>query len=1346
MSPIGPLDIYSGIYGSKIRAYRVNYLPLLRSKTLPLSKSFLPDFIKNQMYAGQSHGTFQAFAICMDLSGFTQLTAKLMEKGSQGAEELSHALNAIFEPMVQAVYAEGGFIPYFAGDSFTGVFVQKQDMAETGLAILRIAHEISERFKPSNSHKERIIGQYQINVKMGLSYGQIEWGIVGKKRKSFYFRGEAIDFSAQAQMLALRGETYAHQSVFPYLQQYLSVGPSARPEYSKVLNFDMLQVPMKQNLNTPSVNVPADMVVLEQYFPKEILIQTDVTGEFRNVTTVFIAFGKCEDHHLLDQFAALVLDQSLEFSGYFKEIDHGDKGGLICVLFGAPVAFENNTERAIEFALAIEDELKHNLALEGLIWRIGMSSGTAFTGMIGGAERSQYAAVGARVNLAARLMASAKWGQMVTDENVQRNRNYRFEPLGEQMYKGFSVPITSFLLEGRNQTLKTGYSGHYVGRQEELQTLLAAVEPLRRGQFAGVTLIFGEPGIGKSRLSWEFRKAVSSQLKIRWMVCRSDQILRKPFNPFLLFLKNYFDLKGDQNQELQTETFLKNFDELCEDLQASGHPMSAEINADLVRLQYVLIALAGIKDPNSPWSKLEGRTRYQLAFQALSVLITAEACIQPVVIELEDAHWYDDMSKEFLQDFVRKALQFPILFHVSSRYEDDGSKVKLFQPFIYEQYHVPSTEIDLKFLSQRDMAAFAESRLNGEITDELSDLLYRMSQGNPFYAEQLVEYFKETNLLTYKKNTYGLGNTDIRISESVKEIMIARIDRLSGLVKETVKAAAVIGREFEVDILSGVMAKHMEFIKRNGNLHQVLNEQIKTAEQGQIWHAINELRYIFKHSLLREAAYDMQLHTRLRDLHLLIAQVIETQYPDNEERYFDLAFHYEQAGAHKPMEKYLDLAGRYAQKNFQNGQALLCFDKLLELAKGSNRKRHIKIWLRKGAVHELIGQWDMALESYETALIKSMDVKDAKLMGRSYRRLGQLLMLKGEYERARQHFEQAISQFAIATDMVGTAKTLGNMGALFFRQGMYEDARKKLLETIELNRAEGREVDNAPFVANLGLVAMNQSNYDEAIRRLEYQIDVNEAAGDKQGLTTLYTNLGIIYLEKNVLTNARLSLEKGLAISEELDNKLYMTICTGSLGRVWEQLGDTQKAMQLYDRDIALVLELGDKQGLAIAYNLKGELLSKLGQKTEALDLLQQSIEIARQLNYRKGLAKAVNAIGDLYFSQGDLPKAESSYLEALSLAEETGYKLLQCETYIELGEVYCAFGKYDTALQQYQNAVPMAEALAHPNILFSLGLLGLHLLVLNGQKEYAQNELDRLKELYQTDEARLTILQKEEI
>ncbi len=471
-------------------------------------------------------------------------------------------------------------------------------------------------------------------------------------------------------------------------------------------------VPQPRKLPAP------DTVIAGEFLPVEAFIENNA-GEFRNVVSVFISFSGVDTHQSLDHFASIVLDQSLNFGGYFKEIDFGDKGGIMFCLFGAPVSFENNTERALEFIAAIQEELKHLESLTGARYRIGISSGLAFTGVIGSAERCQYAAVGARVNLAARLMAKAEWGEVVADDNVQHNRNFKFVYRGEAAYKGFDRPIPTYLLSGRNLGGRTSFTGEYYGRQTELQQLQEFAAPLRLGRFAGVAYIFGEAGIGKSRLSYEFRRSLRETMSLSWLNCQSDQILRKPFNPFIYFLKNYFDQSPENSTERNREQFESNFHELLYDLAESRHPEADAIRREIARTQSVLAATVGITYPNSLWEQLDARGRYQNALSAMANLFVAESILQPVVIELEDTHWYDDMSREFLAQFIRRAPTYPLLFLATSRYEDDGSKSFIFRRNVLEELDIPFCEVDLNFLQPDDLRAFAEARLGSDLHPDL---------------------------------------------------------------------------------------------------------------------------------------------------------------------------------------------------------------------------------------------------------------------------------------------------------------------------------------------------------------------------------------------------------------------------------------------------------------------------------------------------------------------------------------------------------------------------------------------------------------------------------------------------
>ncbi|MBK9338011.1 MAG: tetratricopeptide repeat protein [Lewinellaceae bacterium] len=1291
-------------------------------------KHFLPHFIQEHYRHGLLKGRLQAYTMFVDLSGFTRLTEKLMQQGAEGAEDLSYILNHIFQPTVRLVYEQGGFIPYFAGDSFSAIF----PASIPGSAVLQTAQATLQRFLRDQKDADSLLAEHQIGIKIGLSAGEVEWGIIGNRRKGFYFKGPPVESSAQAQTHASSLEVVCDAA---FLTANRDLSLPAAPLNKDYFRLDLQHIaPALPGTNLLKLPLP-DARIIADFLPEEAIVEGNA-GEFRNVVSVFLSFSGVDTHESLDHFASVVLDQSLNFGGYLKEVDFGDKGAVICCLFGAPVSFENNTERALEFIAAIQEELQNLETITGARYRIGISSGVAFTGVIGSAERCQYAAVGARVNLAARLMAKADWGAVVADDNVQHNRNFKFVFRGEEAYKGFENKIPTYLLSGRNLGGRASFSGEYYGRASELKILQEFAAPLRDGNFSGIAFIFGEAGIGKSRLTYEFRRSMRDTMTISWLNCQSDQILRKPFNPFIYLLKNYFEQSPDNTPERNRELFESNFLELMYDLSESKHHEADAIRREIARTQSVLAALVSIHSPGSLWEQLDARGRYQNALSAMANLFVAESILQPVVVELEDTHWYDDMSREFMAQFVRRAQGYPLFFMATSRYEDDGSKAYILRPNVLQELQVPFCEVDLNFLQPDDLRAFAETRLGGALHPDLMELLQRMTQGNPFYLEQMADYFQEADMLQNTGGLLQLKNREIQISDSVKQIMMARIDRLSGLVKETVKAAAVIGREFELPVLSAVMARQEEFAKRNGDLEMVLKEQVQTAEKWQIWHAMNELRYIFRHSLLREAAYDMQLRTRLRELHQLIAEAIEQLYPDSEERFVDLAFHYEQAEMEQKTNKYLEKAARYAQRNYLNRQALLYYGKLIKNlsdAVGKNKKL-IKFQLRKGAVHELIGQWEEAEQEYRSGLKHAKALNDWYLIGRGNRRLGQLLVLRGNYAEGKKHLDVAVTCFELANDQVGIAKTYGNLGTYFFRQGSYESAQSWFAKAIEINRSLQRDAENAAIVANLGLIFMNQGHYDEGIRWLEEQIDIAERAEDKQELTTLYTNLGILYLEKNSLDSALLCLEKGLALSEELGNKLFVTICIGSIGSVWEKKGDYAKAMEMFERDLALCQELGDKQGLAIANGLIGDLLSTMGELDRSSEYQKQNLALSRELNYKKGIAKALNTLGDNWFFKGDYQHALEYYGEAIEYARSMGNRLVLGTSLVEKGTAHLYAGDVSTARQLLEEGRDISLTLGNAELTFAANILRAQVILAEDNKPEAMRQLMQLQAIARTE------------
>lgn len=1284
-------------------------------------KNLIPYFIQEKLLAEKSHGRLEVYGMFVDLSGFTNLTQELTKEGLSGAEKLSILLNKIFEPLVGLVYQQGGFIPYFAGDSFIALFPypESSDAVEK---ILTTAQKARTAYQD-----EEYFDDFEIGIKIGLSYGSLEWGIVGEDHKGFYFRGEVINRCAKAQTLAQDQQIIIHSE----LKQQLPT--DCKVSMVEIGYYLLEDIGTHEHEAVEPYNKAKLSAEKLQLFYPEVIINLPDIGEFRTIVSVFISFEGLENHAQLDRFATIILERAYNFSGYFKEIDYGDKGGVIPVFFGAPISYENNAERAVEFTLAVIEALKENFG-DYIRCRFGITAGTAYTGFIGGQERCQYAIVGNKVNLAARLMTYADWGQILVDQDIQQTRQFVFKHKGNIHYKGIAGDIPTYTLIGRNNENSFSFKGNIIGRSAELEQLESFIEDLIEKHHTGVAYIFGEAGIGKSRLAYELRKTLLRERPLSWYVCKADQILKKGLNPFTYFLKYYFSQSTDASKEANKVHFEHDFESLIQDLRKIEQPeLTVQVQAvikELERTKTVLAGMINIQYANSLWEYLDAKGRYQNVVSSLTALFIAESMLQPVVIFLEDAHWLDDQSKTFLNDFVRLIRNHPIVLLVTSRYEDDQSKPVIISPTVMQEQDIPQLEVDLNIFSPEAIRSFAMNKLNGIISEDFHNMLIRTTNGNPFYLEQMLEYFQESNLLIQENEEWNIKDRNIELSNSINAILTARIDRLSLLVKETVKAAAVIGQEFELPILSAVMKAQEEFAIRNGDLQELLKDQIQQAEEGQIWLALNELRYIFKHSLLREAVYSMQIGSRLKELHRLIAEAIEMLYKDNiQQRYLDLAFHYEQADIPDKTQFYLEKAADYARRNFQNQAAIKHYSKLLRNI--SEDEERIRILQIKGQLLERVGEWNRAKTAYEEALNIARKLNDKEQLGYTNNSYGKLLLLQGNYEDARLHLEVAATFFEYLDDREGMSQVYGSLGNLFFRQGAYEDAKAYLIQSINLARASQKIYPDPKIIANLGLTYMNQASYEEGIRWQEEGIEISEKRNDQIGLADLHSSLGILYFEKGDYDESLNCHLEALRLGEELGEKQTVAISIGCIGRIYERKGDYDKAMDHYMRDLDICEELGDKQGKAIVLGLIGDLYSAKGEFNEAIKQIEKGLSISRSLGYQKGIAKAANTLGDVYYYLENYEISVQYYNYAIEVTRRIDHKLVLGLSLVEKGRSLLAWNKIQEIEPIKAEALAIAEELENPDLLFETNMLVIKLHDAQGNHDAALALIHQLLDTY---------------
>ena len=1263
----------------------------------------IPPFVQQALDHDRTQGSLNAFALMIDLSGFTPLTESLMQEGISGAERLSEILNDIFEPLVALVYARGGFIPYFAGDAFTAIFPVPLNR-RNALYLLHTAELARGLFGERGG---RFGEGYTIGIKAGLAAGTVEYGIVGDELLAFYFRGEAVMRAADCQVLAEQQGIVIDNVINTLVEGRNILTEEAGRDVFRLVG----EVP-DPGSNPDITQRPLPAVRSEtatRFLPREI-VGYDQAGEFRPVVSVFLSFDQVRTHEELDRFATLILRQVRDFGGYFKEVDYGDKGALMVIFFGAPVSYENNAVRALEFALSAQSELE-KLAEDPDVsfhYRLGMTSGTAFTGIVGGRQRCQYACVGNRVNLAARIMAAADWREILVDNELAETGSFRFTLKDNILYKGIEPAVPTFTLRGRRQNLgKPNYGGLLIGRDREVAQLVDFAGPVLGGQGAGVAYVYGEAGIGKSRLTHEVRRQLGDGGEVNWLLGAADQILRKPFNPYIYLLQRIFRQSLELGPEKNLRRFQFRLNQLRQRLRAADRPGTTTALQELNRTESVLAALVGITQPRSLWTQLDAQGRYQNTIDAIVNLLTAECLLQPTVLELEDIHWIDDGSVSVTRELLRRTRDQPLLIIATARPDDNGEFRQLLPDTELRNSGVPVTRVEIGAFAETAVREMAETFLGQPIAEEFHRVLLRTTNSNPFYLEQVLEYFRENDLLTEADGQLTVQDESIKLSSSIQTILTARIDRLSEMVREIVKAAAVIGREFELPVLTEVLRSDTT-LSQNDNIVGILRQHVETAERGKIWSAMNELRYIFRHSLLREAVYGMQLTTRLQQLHQQIAAAIEKIYADNiEERYVDLAFHYEQAGVQDKTIEYLGKAANYARANYQNHQALDLYERLIQkMSQVDDQAVSVTTHLNRGKVLEVVGRWEEAEAAYERAHRTAKASRDILLIGRANNYLGQLLTLRGRYQDAMKALRVALSLFESVDDIFGLAKTYSYLGNLYFRTANYAEALTYYQKSLEHGLSEAGTTSSASTISHLGLTYMNLGRYPEAIELIGKQIPLHASNQDNMGLASLHTNLGIVYFESGNYDKALEHHRQGLDLATQLGNRRLQAIGLGSLGSIYERQGDYERALDHFQQDLVICHELGDRQGIAVTEGLLGDLNSVTGNFTVAIDHLDRSLSISQELGYRKGIAKAVNTLGDIYFLQRKYERSLAYYDQAIEIARETSNRLVLGSSLVEKGTVLLQDQQFEALRPVEQEALALAEELGNPDLLFEARLL----------------------------------------
>ena len=1258
--------------------------------------NLVPRFILEKYSQGKNSGQLHAVCLFADISGFSAATHALMQHGDEAAESMADVMLRIFEPLVSLVHAQGGFITTFAGDAFTAIFPTEGEPASYQHAL---AAAISiQKHMIANPIQTSPYGNFPFAIKLGLGDGVLEWGILRPEqeltnsqmqRAAYFFSGPAIQAAASAEHQAQSGNIILTQTVYSHLQDTLKV-LQAGDGYWRCLT-------ALGELPSPQLPSPNDsLAAIEAAFIPRTITERDSTGDFRQVVSVFIQLMGIETRQDLDIFMQAVFSLLHQMDGYLNRVDFGDKGCNLLLYWGMPTSHENDIQRALDFVLELGNHTPGS-------FRAGLTYRPMYAGLSGSDERGEYTCYGDGINLAARLMIAAPWGGLWADERIASRAKERFvfEYVDHLAFKGFSEKQAVYNLIERRPLGESFFEGQMVGRQAELAELNTFVQPIFASEderrYAGLLAVIGEAGLGKSRLVQEF--LTSEYWPIRGaaqvFVCQTDQVLRQSLNPFRHWLLHYFNQASSQSAERNKRAFSRKLDLLI------ASQADADLSQELNRTRSFLGALVGLEWESSLYARLDPKSRYENTLQALKTLLKAESRRQPVVLVLEDAQWLDEDSQMFIRRLGHEIETYPLAVLATARPERAGA---LFGPGCSYQ------PMDLSSFSAEDLLVLAQDRLGGQVSANVLELLTKRAESNPFFVEQILLYLSEQNKLTYQDGVWNLAATDGETSlpNEVRNIFIARLDRLSKEIQNVVQAASILGREFEVRVLA-----HILKIDHHGDgLPDELAAQMVSAEHEAIWAALNQVRYLFKHTLLRDAAYDMQLKARRRELHSMAAVSLEhlrdadlaTGSRQLDEYVSQIAHHYEAAyrqGLKDVLSlacHYLEKAAQHAAQRYENTASLDWLARALELTPATALEERLRLLFQRETIYQLLGRRNEQRGDLKTLQEIIQTRRQPSEQAELALREARLANVTGDYARSQTQAQAAIAAAQIASSVDVEASAEMEWCATLVSQGDYSAAREHGQAGIILAEAAERKDLQANGLRQLGSIANFQGDYPAAIAYHEQSLGICREIGDRQGETRALNSLGNIacYLGDYPLAHRHYS--QSLAICRETGLRREQGIAFNNLGIVAFDAGDYSATRQYYEQALSIFREIGDRNSAGMVIGNLGLVASNQGDYSAARQYCQQALSISRELRNKRGEGIALNNLGDVASATGDYIAARQHYEQFQLISQEIGYRTGESWACTNLGYLDLTLNDPKAAQKFFEQALEITTGLDLPH------------------------------------------------
>jgi adenylate cyclase len=1135
-------------------------------------------------------------ALFADLSGFTALTEMLVQDlGPQrGAEELLVFLDKVYEPLISQVGRYRGSVIGFSGDAITCWFDQDQGHRAAACAVAMQTDINALGILKTSSGRDVSIG-----VKVAVASGSARRFLVGYPEVQVIdvLAGTPLEKLASAEHQASKGEIVLDSSTANVLADEMDVF-TWRTEEATGERFAVLGGLKTFVEPNPWPDLHPGEIDIEKVRPWLLppVLQRLASGggeflaELRPAVALFLRFGGIDYNNdeeagkKLDQYIRQVQQVITRFEGSLIQLTIGDKGSYLYAAFGAPIAHEDDARRAVLAGQELR-RLRPAPEWEGQV-QIGVSEGRMRTGAYGSRSRRTYGVLGPQTNLAARLMQTAAPGQILASPVVHQStaQVFAWTELPPVRLKGVAEPLPVFSLqqETAGQTIhlqEPRYTLPMIGRKAELAFIEDKLERAVQGH-GQIVMITGEAGMGKSRLMAEaIRLSLDHDLEGYGGECYSYGA-NTSYHLWHNIWRGFFNLQPGWSQEEVTDVLQIRLAEIDPKFVQRLPLLGPVLNLTLV--------------DNDLTRSLDAKRRKNLLENLLVTLLRERSRQKPILLVLENVHWYDPLSEELANTIARSIANLPVFILMARRPAAAGGKevdplqdIPYYSCISLSEFSTTETEQLIRLKLEQIMGG--QFRIPTKLIQDIS----RRSQGNPFYIEELLNYLRDKNI--DPGDLKSLEKVDL--PRSLQSLILTRIDQRTESQKITLKVASVIGRVFIAAWLWGVYPELGDPTIIKKNLEVLSDLDLTPLENVE-----PELSYLFKHIVTMEVAYDSLPYATRALLHDQIGGFIERTMPDELESQVDLlAFHYSQSNNVPKKREYLLKAGTAAQANYANLAAINYYNDLLPLLEGLGK---IEVLLKLGQVLELVGKWDEAEEIFQNGLEIGLALGDRRIQARCQTSMGELMRKRSAYQEAAEWFEAAREGFEVVDDLTGVGQVMHFAGTLAIQQGEYPEARKCYEESLVIRRNLEDRMNIANLLNNLGILSRYENNNMRARELYLESLSIRREIGDRWGITVSLSNLGIHAMDMNELEDARTYLEEAVSLQREIGDLYYLANYLNNLGNVARTQGDYDYARELYCESLDKNRELGD--GWQTAYILEdmGGLAALAGELQRAVMLI----------------------------------------------------------------------------------------------------------------------------------------------